>query len=282
MPAYARPMTSRVIGLARACHPGPALAVTILGGVLFASAGNTAATALVGTLAVATGQLSIGWSNDLLDGARDSAVGRLDKPLAAGDIDSRLLRRAVVLSVLVTVPASLALGWQAGLAQLVTVAGGWLYNLGLKSTLLSPLPYLAAFGALPAAATLALAEPRWPSALLVLAAGLIGVAAHFGNVLPDLPDDVATGVLGLPQRIGAAASALTAAVLVLAATALVLLGPGHRYVLVELLGVVAVLVLVIVGLRPALAARRSAAAFRATMLCAAIDAALIAIRGGLS
>lgn len=275
-------MTSRVIGLARACHPVPALAVTILGGVLFASAGNAAATTLLGMLAVASGQLSIGWSNDLLDGARDAAVGRLDKPLATGDIDSGLLRLALLLSVLVTVPASLALGWQAGLAQLVTVGGGWLYNLGLKSTPLSPLPYLVAFGALPVTATLARAEPRWPSALLVLAAGLIGAAAHFGNVLPDLPDDVATGVLGLPQRIGAAASTLTAAVLVLAATALVVLGPGHHYVLADLITSAAVLVLVTVGLRPALAARRSAAAFRATMLCAAIDVGLIAIRGGLS
>lgn len=275
-------MTSRAIGLARACHPGPALAVTILGGVLFASAGNPAATIVLGVLAIGTGQLSIGWSNDLLDGARDRAVGRLDKPLAVGDIDGTLLRRAVMLSVLLTVATSLALGWRAGLVQLVTVAGGWLYNVGLKSTVLSPLPYLVAFGALPATATLALAEPHWPGAVLVLAAGLIGAAAHFGNVLPDLPDDVATGVLGLPQRIGAAASACTAAVLVLTATALVLVGPGSRHVLLELVGAVAVVVLVVVGLRPALAARRSPAAFRATMLCAAIDAVLIAIRGGLS
>ncbi len=274
-------MGSRALGLARACHPGPAVAVTLLGGVLFASAGNTAARTLLGVLTVLTGQLSIGWSNDLIDGARDTAVGRVDKPLAAGEIDRTLLGRAVLLALVVTVPASLALGWRAGLVHLVAVASGWLYNLWLKSTPVSPLPYLVAFGALPAIATLALPEPRWPSALLLLAAGLIGAGAHFGNVLPDLPDDVATGVLGLPHRIGAPASAVSAAVLVLAATALVLLGPGHRCILSDLIAPAAVLALVAYGLRPSLAVRRSATAFRATMLCAAIDVALIAVRGGL-
>ena len=41
--------------------------------------------------AVSTGQLSIGWSNDALDAARDRLAGRTDKPVAAG----RLPRRTV-------------------------------------------------------------------------------------------------------------------------------------------------------------------------------------------
>ena len=39
-----------------------------------------------------------------------------------------------------------------------------------------------------------------------MAGALLGVAAHFANVLPDLADDRRTGVSGLPHRLGARAS----------------------------------------------------------------------------
>ena len=42
--------------------------------------------------------------------------------------------------------------------------------------------------------------PRWP---ITVAAALIGLGAHFANVLPDLAGDRATGVVGLPQRVAA-------------------------------------------------------------------------------
>ena len=38
------------------------------------------------------------------------------------------------------------------------------------------------------------------------AAAALGSAAHFVNVLPDLADDAATGVHGLPHRLGPLAS----------------------------------------------------------------------------
>ena len=50
-------------------------------------------------LAVLAGQLSIGWSNDLLDRSRDVAAGRSDKPLATGAADPRTVRRATWLAV---------------------------------------------------------------------------------------------------------------------------------------------------------------------------------------
>src|SRR3954447_9256437 len=74
----------RVLELAKACHPQPTVAVTALTTVLFLSAGNTALACLIGALAILTGQLSIGWSNDLTDRGRDVAAHRSDKPLATG------------------------------------------------------------------------------------------------------------------------------------------------------------------------------------------------------
>ena len=119
---------------------------------------------------------------------------------------------------------SLALGWQPGLASLTVVACGWLYNLGLKATVFSFVPYAIAFGILPAVATLALPDPVWPAPWAMVAGALFGVSAHLANVLPDLDDDVETGVRGLPHRIGARATAVACPVLLGAASLVILLG----------------------------------------------------------
>jgi 4-hydroxybenzoate polyprenyltransferase len=135
---------------------------------------------------------------------------------------------AALAALILTLSLSAALGWPGGAAALVTVACGWLYNLGLKATALSWLPYATAFGMLPAIATLSAAPPRWPAPWALIAGGLLGVAAHLANVLPDLSDDAATGVRGLPHRLGAKATALAGAGILLAVSAVILFGPGGQ------------------------------------------------------
>ncbi|MDQ3095218.1 MAG: UbiA family prenyltransferase, partial [Actinomycetota bacterium] len=176
------PSRRPVVALALACHPVPTVAVTALATVLVVSAGNDVTTVLVATAAVLTGQLSIGWSNDLIDVRRDAASGRQDKPLAAGTVSRQAVTAASASGLVATFALSMALGWRAGLAQLCVVAGGWVYNYPLKSTAVSPVPFFVAFGSLPSVATLALADPVWPPVWVLVAAGLIGVSAHFGNV----------------------------------------------------------------------------------------------------
>jgi 4-hydroxybenzoate polyprenyltransferase len=53
----------------------------------------------------------------------------------------------------------------------------------------------------------------------------LGVAAHLANVLPDLREDAATGVRGLPHRLGAKRTALGGVAALLAASVVILLGP---------------------------------------------------------
>ena len=120
---------------------------------------------------------------------------------------------ACALAVAACVPLSLASGWRAGLVHLVAVAGGWAYNLGLKRTVLSWLPYAVSFGLLTAFITLGLPGHPAPPWWLVPAGALLGIGAHFLNVVPDVDDDLAAGVRGLPQRLGAARSAVAGAVL---------------------------------------------------------------------
>jgi len=69
------------IPLLRAAHIGPSVAVTTIAGLLALALGLDGYEAVVVTLAVFTGQLTIGWGNDLLDADRDR-----DEP---GHVDPR-------------------------------------------------------------------------------------------------------------------------------------------------------------------------------------------------
>jgi 4-hydroxybenzoate polyprenyltransferase len=142
-------------------------------------------------------------------------------------VPARAAAIATMVALILTLALSAALGWPGGAVALATVLCGWLYNLGLKATLLSWLPYAIAFGMLPAISTLSASPPRWPAPWAMTAGALLGVAAHLANTLPDLHQDAATGVRGLPHRLGAKATALTGAGLLLAASAVILFGPGQ-------------------------------------------------------
>jgi len=98
-----------------------------------------------------------------------------------------------------------------------------LYNLKLKSTIFSPLPYIISFGALPWA--IFLAADSTPPLSTYLALALFTTSFHFLNVLIDLQWDLEQGVLGLPQRIGQTRSVITASILALAGFFVVLFLP---------------------------------------------------------
>jgi 4-hydroxybenzoate polyprenyltransferase len=266
----------RLPALIQACHPEPTAAVTAITTALAVSAGRGAGSAWVAA-ALVSGQLSIGWSNDWIDADRDRTTERGDKPAARGDIPPATLRRAATLAAATCVPLSLAMGWRPGLVHLIAVGAAWAYNLRLKSTVLSWAPYALAFGLIPSIVTLGLPGAPWAPAWATAAGAVLGVGAHLANVLPDLADDEATGVRGLPHRLGRRWCSVLSAVLLLAATCILTVAPGPPGVL----GVVALAAAVAVtatGL--ALAGRPgSRAAFRAVILVAGIDVALLLARG---
>ncbi len=218
-------MLRTVRALVLACHPGPALAVTLFAVALSVGVGSPLATVLLVAAAVGTGQLSVGWSNDWIDASRDAAVGRTDKPVATGAVPAGTVGGAAVGAAAACVVLSFALGWRAGLTHVAAVAVAWSYNARLKGTLWSWVPYAVSFSLLACVVTLALPDPSVPPGWAVGAAGLLGVGAHLANVLPDLEDDAATGVVGLGHRLGRTRTGLLAPVILLAATALVVAGP---------------------------------------------------------
>ncbi len=256
-------------GLLRAAHPGPALAVTLLAGAYAVSVPLSAPRAAIVVAAVLAGQLSIGWCNDLVDRHRDRAVGRTDKPLATGELSARVTAVACATALAATVVLSLAAGPVAGAAHLVVVAAGWAYDLGLKSTVWSWVPYAVAFGTLPVFVDLA-GPGSPPPAWVPLAGALLGIGAHLVNVLPDLEDDAATGVRGLGHRLGARRSARLAVGSLAAATLTVALGAGEVALAARLLALLAAGALGVVALLG-----QGRAPFRAAVGIAAVDVVLL-------
>jgi 4-hydroxybenzoate polyprenyltransferase len=262
-----------VRGLVRACHPEPTAAVTAVSAALAAAVGRGVAGTVAVAAAVLAGQLSIGWMNDYLDRDRDLLSARPDKPVAVGTLDPSTVRTAMLVAAVAVVPLSLLSGLFAGSLHLVAVASAWAYNLWLKATPLSVLPYAVSFGLLPAFVTAGL--PGQPVVGWLVAAGaLLGAGAHFANVLPDIDDDLRSGVRGLPQRLGPARSRIAAAVLLLAASVVLAVGPPGPP---GMLGVGAVAVAVGCGAGAALLGRRpgSRAAFLGVLVVAAVDVALL-------
>jgi 4-hydroxybenzoate polyprenyltransferase len=258
------------LGLVRACHPEPTAAVTAVATALAVAAGRGAAGAVAVAVAVLAGQLSVGWSNDLIDRDRDRMRGRREKPIVAGLVDATTVRRAAFIALAATVPLSLLSGVEATLVHLVAVGAAWAYNVRIKSTVLSVLPYAIAFGLLPAFVTLGLPGAPWPPWWAVTAGALLGAGAHFANVMPDIADDLATGVRGLPQRLGRQASSRVAAVLLLAASLVLVFGPGNVSWVTGVGLAIATVLAVVAGIR---------GSFRAVLLVAVLNVGLLLVRG---
>jgi 4-hydroxybenzoate polyprenyltransferase len=169
------------------------------------------------------------------------------------------------------------MGWYAGAAHLVAVASAWTYNVRLKSTVLSFVPYAVSFGLLPAVVTLSTEGHPTPPWWATVAGALLGVGAHGANVLPDLDVDRETGVRGLPQRLGRGATSLLAGVTLLAATVLLAAGPGMTALGWAAVAVAAAIFVggLVLGRRPG-----SRAPFLAVIAVAVVDVALLVLHGG--
>jgi 4-hydroxybenzoate polyprenyltransferase len=214
-----------VRGLVVASHFPPTVMVTAFALALSAGIGAGARKTTLVALAVLAGQLSVGWSNDWLDARRDVAVGRADKPVVSGLVTAATLRTAALVALAACVVLSVATGLLPGVVHVVAVGVAWSYNARLKATWWSWAPYAVSFGLLAVFVVLAAPGEGRPAPWAVAAAALLGVGAHVANTLPDLEDDAATGVRGLPHRLGRRTSSVLAPVLLAAASLLVVVAP---------------------------------------------------------
>jgi len=204
---------SKVRGVLKASHFGPTLIVTTISWIV-ANYYWWEGPAYVIAFGVFTGQLIVGWSNDLYDYEADLKHNRQNKPLVAGVITSSYLLKWLRFMVPFSFAANLLgpLGFKGGLVYMFGVSMGVAYNFYFKYNAFSWLPYALAFAALPSCVVISksLHVPVW----MWLGGAIFGSAAHFINVIKDMDQDRLSGIGGLPQRIGKANSIVAAAVLI--------------------------------------------------------------------
>ena len=163
---------------------------------------------------VFTGQLVVGWSNDLYDFTDDQRHGRSNKPLISGLITKAYLRKWLIFMVPFSFVTNLLgpLGFKGGLLYWLGIGCGVAYNFYFKFNVLSPLPYAVAFAALPS--SIAISKSITPPLWMWLGGAILGCAAHFINVIKDMDQDRESAIRGLPQRVGKSGSIATAAGLI--------------------------------------------------------------------
>jgi len=205
---------AKLKGLLKASHFGPTLIVTTIS-FAFAQHYWWEGPAYVIAFGVFTGQLVVGWSNDLLDYEDDQRHNRTNKPLVSGLITKEFTQKWLRFMVPFSFIANIAgpLGVKGGLVYMFGIACGVSYNVYFKFSPLSPLPYAIAFAALPSC--IVISKGVMPPTWMWLGGAFFGMAAHFINVLKDMKEDHVSGIGGLPQKLGTRGSIFAASVLII-------------------------------------------------------------------
>jgi 4-hydroxybenzoate polyprenyltransferase len=200
-------------GLLKAAHFGPTLIVTAIS-FAFATHYWWEGPAYVIAFGIFTGQLVVGWSNDLYDFDDDLKHQRTKKPLVSGLITKQYLQKWLRFMLPFSFIANLLgpLGIKGGSVYMLGIACGVAYNFYFKFNFLSPLPYAIAFAALPS--SVAISKDINPPLWMLSGGALFGMAAHFINVLKDMDQDQDSGIKGLPQQLGKTKSIAAAAALI--------------------------------------------------------------------
>jgi 4-hydroxybenzoate polyprenyltransferase len=185
----------------KAAHFGPTVIVTTIT-FLLALSQYSLIDSLRVAVAIFAGQLVVGWSNDFIDAPLDIAAQRTKKPIVSKEINPEQLKGSIVFALVAALLLSLfsPLGITGTLIHFLGILSATFYNLKLKPTILSPIPYIISFGALPWA--IYLPAGNQPPLWLYLDFMLIAVAFHFFNVLKDFQWDIKQGIMGIPQRLG--------------------------------------------------------------------------------
>ncbi|MDO9486205.1 MAG: UbiA family prenyltransferase [Actinomycetota bacterium] len=252
-----------------ASHPAPALAVTVVVSLLAWRTGWESTSLAIFVLAMLSGQLSVGWSNDAHDANLDTAAHRQDKPVVASSLSVQLLWRCAAGALIISVLASFAAAGAAGAFHVVSLAAAWTYNLRLSRTGWSWLPYAIAFGLIPPFITAGLDPAQRPALWSILVFMAIGVAAHLANAAQDSLSDAEYGYTTAAISLGERRTKVLALALLLLGTALLV------WQLWEFNSALAILTAILSASIGAVGYWRTALFFKAILLLALADVALL-------
>ncbi len=144
-------------------------------------------------------QFAIGIANDLIDAEDDGAT----KPWKAIPRGLVSRRQAVVMVAALAglgMAVSSSLRGEAWLVGMAGLACGLAYDVQLKRTVVSWLPFSIAIPLIPAWVFLALDRWDWLLWAAFPLGALVGLSLHLANQAPDVPKE--TGVRGLAHRLG--------------------------------------------------------------------------------
>jgi 4-hydroxybenzoate polyprenyltransferase len=137
-------------------------------------------------------QLSISVMNEWADRDRDAAVHRW-RPVAIGRVSPRLALGFAALFAVLAVPGAISYGPLSLAIVLLGVGLGWAYDLVLKPTPLSFLPFAVAFPLLPFWVGIIGGQPIPRLLAFFLAGAPLSIAIHLADAVPDEAADTAAG-----------------------------------------------------------------------------------------
>lgn len=211
---------SRFLAAIRLAHPLPTALNAGVAVGLTLIAGGGASEAVLAAITMLGVHTSIGALNDLIDLSTDR--GRAEKPLAAGAVSERAARSVIASGAAIGLGAASLLG---PLSLQIAAAGaalGYIYDLGLKRTWASFVPFAAGVALIPLFAWSAAGrEPTLEIVLLCAAALPGGSALALQNALADYRLDTAAGMRSAVVRIGERSSRVAAGALHLAAWSII-------------------------------------------------------------
>ena len=222
-------------GLARAVriiHPFPTvLNVAATTGLAFVAAGGAPDTSLLirMMLVMLFAQSAIGVTNDIFDQELDART-KPWKPIVSGAV-TRSLAVAMALGLVAgTIATAATLGAASFALAMLGMACGLAYDVRLKRSIFSAVPFMIAIPTLPLWVWVTLGEWQQELWWLLPLGALIGLALHLANTLPDIDDDTQHGVRGLAHRLGGGGSAAVGwSAFALALLISVLLVPALEY-----------------------------------------------------
>jgi 4-hydroxybenzoate polyprenyltransferase len=246
---------ARLLGWARLTHPFPSILDGVVSGAVAVLAGGAPDAAIRIGLAMTLLQLGIGTTNDLVDAPRD-AGRKAGKPIPAGLVP----RTGALALVLACFGGGVALAGSVSAATallaLVVIAIGLAYDLRLKGTAWSWLPFALGIPILPVFGWLGATGGLHPAFAILLPAAVVGGAGlAIGNSLIDIERDVAAGQTSVAARLGRGPAIRIDAGLMagLALAAVVSVGGGSGGLAVGAYALVAVVAAILPEARPDLA-----------------------------
>lgn len=197
-------MSAKIAAYVQLTHPW-AVTIVMIATALFgllAAGGDPApgqfALLLIGMLG---GQIAIGATNEWCDREAD-AIDKPHRPIPAGLVPRSGALVLAAFGLLAMTLAGLALGVWGFLLLIVMIGAGLVYNVKLKRTPLSWLPYFVALPLVPTWAWVVM-ERFQPELLWLYPIGALFVLAiHISQTLPDIGADRSRGEHGISVILG--------------------------------------------------------------------------------